>query len=263
MYFSAVMIGQRTVLLHGVLFAVALEGCVGRYVRLDQKGMTCVEAHQIALATVQRLGYAVVESTRPAPGSPGLVTGSRGEGSQVRKVLVQVFCTEMGAQVEARTEGEGLPDLSFANEFQKGFAALTAQRPRPRELASQGIDVAVNPERGSANELGVDVSLLGVIPVSVRIANHTARSYRLLVNRILLQDDRGGRTPPLPASEVLIKLSEEQRSAVVPRLLRDRVVRPGELVEGYLFFPFAAYSRVRVSLQDMESEELEGFTIEF
>lgn len=246
------------------LFLVLLTaGCVGRYVRVEQKGMTCGEAHQIALATVQRLGYSVSESTKPAPGSPGTVTGIRGTGSQTKRVLVQVFCTAMGAEVEARSEGEGLPDLSFASEFQKGFATLAAQRPRPRELAAQGVDVAVHPERAAANNLGVDFSALGVVPVNVRIANHTPRSYRLRLTQIVLQSESGQRVPPLPAGEVLTKLAEESRLQVAPRLLRDRTIHPGEQIEGYLFFPFAAYSKARVNLEDLEAEETEGFTIEF
>jgi hypothetical protein len=250
-------------LFSAVLFLLLIPGCVGRYVRLEQKGMTCVEAHQIALVTVQRLGYSVVEATKPAPGSPGIVTGAKGSGSQSRKVLVQVFCTELGAEVEARAEGEGMPDLGFAREFQKGFTALSAQRPRPRELTQSGVDVAVHLERANANELGVDLSSLAVVLANVRIANHTNRAYWLRMSRIVLQDEAGKRTPPLAPSEVLTKVAPEVRDALAPRLLRDRLIQPHDQVEGYAFFPFGAYSRARVSLQDAENEEIEGFAIEF
>lgn len=238
-------------------------GCVGRYVRVEQKGMTCAEAHQIALATVQRLGYSVREATKPAPGSPGTVTGIRGTGSQTKRVFVQVFCTAVGAQVEARSESQGLPDLAFASEFQKGFATLAAQRPPPRGLAAKGLDVAVHVERAAANEMGVDFSELRVVPVRVRIVNYTSRPYRLRATRIVLQAEDGARTQPLPAAEVLVKLPEENRSRVASRVLRDRTIAPDEQLEGYLFFPFAAYSRARVNLEEIESEEIEGFTIEF
>jgi hypothetical protein len=47
------------------------------------------------------------------------------------------------------------------------------------------------------------------------------------------------------------------------RLLNSGSVAPNQLVEGYVFFPVGAYVKGRISLTDQESEEAEGFVVEF
>ena len=67
--------------------------------------MTCTEAQHVAIGAVQKMGYTIKESTKPAPGAPGLITGERNLGTNVHHVLVQIFCTAIGAQVDAKVEG--------------------------------------------------------------------------------------------------------------------------------------------------------------
>lgn len=246
-----------------VAIALVLAACAGRYVRIEEKGMTCGEAQQLAIGTVQRLGYKIAEVTKAEPGSPGVVTGRREEAGRTGRVLVQVFCTTMGAEIQAKAEGQGLEALDFAGQFEKTFSAMAAVRPTPRPLAETGVDVAVVVERPSGSGLGVDISEQGVAPVLVRIANRTSRKYRFETSGVQLQTPDGRRVAPLSGESVTGKLPPEQREIVARQLLHDRTIYPGETAEGYLFVPFGAYRRARVTLTDLDNQESEGFSIEF
>ncbi|GIW44065.1 MAG: hypothetical protein KatS3mg077_1347 [Candidatus Binatia bacterium] len=238
-------------------------GCAGRYVRIEEKGMTCGEAQQLAIATVQRLGYRVAEVTRAEPGTPGVVVAQKQEGTRTARVLVQVFCTARGAEIEAKAEGQGLENLDFASQFQKTFSAVAAPRPTPRPLAETGVDVAVAIERATSSGLGVDLTAAELVPVHVRIANRTDRKYKLDLARIWLQTPDGRRLQPVPPETVAAKLPPEARAHVEQRALRAGTIAPQQVVEGYTFFPFGTYIRARVTLEDIDNQESEGFTIEF
>jgi hypothetical protein len=45
--------------------------------------------------------------------------------------------------------------------------------------------------------------------------------------------------------------------------VHDQDIKPNETLTGLLFFPFNSYNRARVELIDKESDEAEGFSIEF
>lgn len=244
-------------------FVVLGASCAGRYVRIEEKGVPCGEAQQIAVGTVQRLGYTIAEVTQAQPGTPGVVVGERQLGTRTARVLVQVFCTTLGAEIQAKAEGQGLENLDFAGQFEKTFAAVASARPTPRPMAESGVDVAVVLERPSANGLEVDLSSAGVLPARVRVVNRTQRRYRLHADGVVLQTFQGSRVQPLGLADVAQILPVEKREAATAKLLRDIVLQPGAEVDGYLLFPFGSYARARVTLEDLENEESEGFTIEF
>jgi len=246
-----------------LLFALLCAGCGARYVRMDEKGLTCAEAHNLALQAVHRMNYAIDSSTKPSPGTPGVIVGSRTEGVERHNILVQVFCTTLGAQVEAKAEGGGLSDLNFAQEFRNSFGTLAAVRAPQRAAAESGLDVLVEPQRGSTSDLGVDVSDQGVLPVSVRITNRTPRAYRFRAQDVVLQASDGERIKPLAVQDVVAKLGAADAKTIREKLVSDRELQPQETLTGFLFFPFKSYVRARVALIDVASGEPEGFSIEF
>ncbi len=239
-------------------------GCVARHVLLSEKGLTCVEAQRIAIATVRRMGYTITESTKATPGAPGMIIASREEGTRKRGLMVSVVCTTMGAEVEAQSDQGGLADLNFASEFRRNFEAATINRPPPRPPAESGVDVLLTPERGSnVADFGVDLSAAGVLPVSVRITNRTPRTYRFRVKGVRLQTAAGERVAPLGTDRIAAQAGSDAASALQQKALRDRDIGPNETLTGFLFFPFNAYARARVELIDRQSDESEGFSIEF
>jgi len=253
---------QRLALLMLMLFGSF--GCGARYIRFAEKGMTCTEAQHIAIAAVQRMGYTVTEATKPAPGSPGVITASRSDGGHTQGLLVQVFCTTLGVEIEAKTDEGGLAQLQFPNEFKRSFEAAAANRAPPRAAAESGLDVLVTPERATgAPDLGVDVSATGAMPVSIRITNHSIRIYRFRAKDVVLQSTDGEKVKPMTVKDLAAKLDSAAAETVRQKVLGDQDLNPNQTLSGFLFFPFKSYARARVVLIDRASGEPEGFSIEF
>jgi len=79
---------------------------------------------------------------------------------------------------------------------------------------------------------------------------------------VVLQTAAGDRARPVAISTVTAQLDAESAEAVRQHALPEGNVLPGTTVSGYLFFPFDAYTRARVEVTDLESNEPEGFSIE-
>src|SRR5206468_3238267 len=121
-------------------------------------------------------------------------------------VLVQVFCTALGAQLEASVEGCRLDNLSFNSDFKQAFENVAAVRPPQRKIAESGVDVLVTQERPSNSDLGVDFTGTGILPVKVMITNNSKRIYGFKTSAVILQQADGQRIAALPMSEVKQKL---------------------------------------------------------
>jgi len=238
-------------------------GCAARYIRMDEKGLTCSEAYQIAINAVRRMNYTVDSATKPTPGAPGVITGTHTEGAATQGLMVQIFCTQLGTSIEAKTENGGLADFNFPNEFRRSFETAAAAHAPERPPAEHGLDVMVTPLRGGADSLGVDLGRIGVLPVSVRISNHSARVYAFHVKDVVLNTEDGERAKPLGVQKVSAQLSAADADTLRRQALGDRDIPAGDTMSGFLFFPFNAYASARVVLTDRASDEPEGFSIEF
>ena len=238
--------------------------CAGRQVQMSQKGMTCTEAENVAIAAVKKMGYHIKETTKPSASAPGKVQGEREIATgNVHRVLVLVACTPLGAEVEAKVEAGPLDEPNFAKEFKDSFNAAAEVRRPAREAAPNAVDVLVVPERAAGGDLGVDLSETGLMPVFLRITNHSPRRYGFKVSKVLLQQTGGGRIHALSAAEVAAKAPPALIETLRAKLVKEGDLKPGEALSGYLFFPFGGYSNARVTLEDIESKEDEGFFIEF
>jgi hypothetical protein len=239
-------------------------GCVARYVRIAEKDLTCVEAHHVAIEAVQRMGYTITEATKALPGAPGMIIATREIGTEKRGLVVQVFCTARGAEVEAKTDQGGIAQLSFASEFRRNFEIAVANRPPPRPAAKTGVDVLVSPDRGEGlGSLGIALMNAGVLPVTVRITNHTPRAYRFAAAGVELQTGDGERVHPTSVARVASGLDAEGARTLREKVLSDRRVPPNETLTGVLLFPFKSYTRARVELTDLATGETEGFSVDF
>jgi len=265
----------RTPVLRCLLLACMVvqgTGCVARYVRMEEKGITCGAAQQMALDAVRRMGYTIATATTPTPSGPGMITASRFEGATQHGLLVRVYCTTLGAEVEAQSQAGGWSELGVTEEFKRQFATVQATPSLPRAAAPQGVDILLTLERSATTGLNVDFGSLGLLPVRVRITNRTAQAYRLRVQEVVLQTADGQRAKPVPLAEVLKRLGAStvegvpgeagRYEAVRQQALGDREIDAEETVTGFLFFPFNAYTRARVVLIERESGEPEGFAIE-
>ena len=245
------------------LLLALCSACVARHILLSEKGLTCADAERIAIDTVRRMGYTITETTRATPGSPGMLIGTRTEGVDTHGLMVTVACTTLGAEVEAKSDQTGLSDLNFASEFRRNFEAATASRPPPRPPAQSGVDVLLTLERGSnATDAPTDLGAASILPVSVRITNHTPRVYRFQVKGVQLQTAAGDRVAAL-GNDALSAQVGSAAAALRQKAAHDQDIKPNETLTGLLFFPFNSYTSARVELIDSQSDEAEGFAIEF
>ncbi len=243
---------------------VLCSGCIARHVRIQEKGLTCADAHHLAIEAVHRMGYEISEVTKPTPSVPGMILGSRQDGINKHALMVSVFCTTQGAEVEAKSDQTGLAAMDFPTEFRRSFAAAAANQAPPRAAAAHGVDLLLVPARdGGREQLGVDLSGLGILPVSVRITNHTSRTYVFKSKGVRLETAAGTHAAPLAVADVTARLSPEAASSLRQKVVERAELKPDDAASGVLLFPFDAYTGARVELLDRASNETEGFAVEF
>jgi hypothetical protein len=122
----------------------------------------------------------------------------------------------------------------------------------------------------------VDLAAAGVLPVRVTVANRTKHGYRLDPGEVRLTRADQERIAPLGVGAAAARVAgaKAQASAGAPTEAQAReilehhlftavTIDPGAHVSGYLYFPLAEYLRGRVVLTERESEEDEGFLVEF
>jgi hypothetical protein len=272
--------------------ALLLAGCtlpVNQYA-LHKQALTCEEANTYAYRTLQNLGYTVTALEPAAPGQPGRVHGSRDVKSYgVHTVTVVVKCNGHTADVNASEDGKFLGQVDFKRAFYLSFtssvsmaAADAAAAASGQRAPSAGLQVLLKPVRGLAAklELGLDLAAAGVLPVHVTLSNGTARVYTLdPTEDIVLAKADGTRVRPMRVAEVARAVvavpgtspapgSHPTDTAAVRRRLKAQqlsthAVAAHQIIKGYLFFPLAPYVKGRVSLEDRQTEETEGFVVEF
>ena len=103
----------------------------------------------------------------------------------------------------------------------------------------------------------------GILPVNIRITNHSLRRYRFTVAEVVLQEADKQHVGALAWSEVAGKVPSLAAAGLEAKLIHNGDLKPGDALSGYLYFPFGGYVGARVTLKDSESKEDEGFFIEF
>ncbi len=223
---------------------------------------TCEQVNQIAYSIV-RENYAVSSFTPATPTSPGVIEGSRPKpAGWDDTVRVTVSCSG-----EAQAQGDyGLSFLStlgaqnrrFPEYFFSRFTGMidAAQRKeRGEEKLPQGqMQVKLQPLTGfdTTVEFGQDLS--SVLPVRVEILNTTTRWYTLEVERLYLLTAQGVRVPPM---------SGVSHSVYPKPPLDAQMIAPGATLKGYLYYPPGSYTGARGTLLEEESQEREGFEVQF
>lgn len=244
-------------------------------VHLRRPGMTCRGATGAARTALRRMGYSVGSVRAPAPGVVGEIRALRhtgwntGHAGDAYQVAARINCDDHGATIDAATE----EPFSQRRVFKRDFAAAVdaaaqarAQRaPAPRASDNNDLRLAVEPLRGEAAAAiaGAAPDVTGLTPVHIRIDNGSTRLYRLHTRRIKLVTQEGQTHRPLDIDDVLARIAPEWHRSVREGDLADTDVAPGATVSGYVFVPASAYQRAQVILIEAESEEAEGFSVEF
>ncbi len=244
-------------------------------VRVERHSLTCRAATRAAKTALRRMGYVVETILTPEPGITGEIRAHRNTGwragyaGDAYDAAVRLTCDDRGAVMIAATE-EGLSErMTFRRDFPLEVDRAIAITVRRREPVSRQVEtklkVLVEPLRGTAAAeiTGGTPETLGVTPIRIQIQNQTALLYRLEVERFNLISEEGDRNRPMSADRVASKVPPEWRDRVRKQQLSDGDIKPGGTVGGYIYVPAAAYRRAKVVLIEAESEEAEGFSVEF
>lgn len=264
----------------GLMVLLLLAGCSASSgftrSRATMPGMPCTEASRVARGALLRMGYEGEVVTAAQAGVPGTVVGHKAGGydyvthaaTTQYTATVTITCSNAGATFDAVTD-EPLPgSLTFKSDFARMVEAVAArriQRPRIASRPETGVVIGIEPLRGSeaGSEFGVNLPADGVTPVRISVDNRTDRTYAFAAARVRLENQEGGRVAPLTAAEVAKRTGGEAQQAISERLIADATLAPTDVVKGFLYFPAAAYRRATVVLIDQETEEDEGFSVEF
>jgi len=237
--------------------------------------MTCRAATAAARTALKRMGYAIDTVLPPAPGSTGEIRASRhtgwsaGYAGDAYQIAVRLTCDDRGSVIEAATEEPFSGRLAFKRDFPGEIERAVSVRVRQPQIAARQpaaeLQVSIKPLVGSeaAQQIGGTPEILGVTPVRVTITNHTDLLYRFQVKRLHLVTEEGSRKRPFVIEEVVERVASDWRERVRSEHLTDSDVAPGSSISGYVYVPAAAYRRAKLALIEAESEEAEGFSVEF
>ena len=227
-----------------------------------QPGLSCARAARVAYRTLVALGYTVTDLVPATPATPGVVSATKtAPDGGLTRVRVAIRCDARGAVLQP-IEEDLVPVYDFSRLFGYSFKTLV-QRPDLEEpRAGSGLEVQVRAlaTHEAVLELGSAPSVGNAVVVRVTVRNHTERAVGIDPARIELVSPDGGGTGPLigPALEAVLG-EGPGGERVRDEPLAARRVTPRETVAGYLVYPPGVYREARITIEDEETGEAEGF----
>ena len=244
--------------------------------RANQARMPCSEAARVAKGALFRLGFEPQLVSAPQPGIPGKMLGHKNTGWGLANpepgteytATVTITCSNQGAEFEAQTDEPIPASLTFKGDFVAAIETVAGRtrtiRPRLAEQPEAGLVISVEPLRGgeATAEFGADLNTSGITPVRLKIDNRSDRTYAFAATGVQLVSQEGERVEPLP-DDSAAKLAGSLQSMVRKKRIADAQIVPQSVLSGFLYFPASAYRRATLVLIDQETEEAEGFSVEF
>lgn len=246
-----------------VLAAAILVGCPppARYA-VDRPGLPCDRATRVARQTFVTLGYEITELVEPSVQQSGAVGGRKAmpDGS-TRTGRVVIRCSAKGAVLQPVESGFA-PDYEFSRAFGYSFKSLVQQPDVATPRQSVGLQVLVQALDPFEQRLDLgDVATVGdAVPVRVTVRNNTDRAVRLEAERLSLVDAGGDAKDALGGAGLARALAANAAGERVrAEQFRATPIRAGETRIGFLVYPAGSYREARVSIEDVETAESEGF----
>src|SRR5881296_886730 len=223
-------------------------------------GLSCERATRVTYRPLVALGYAVTEVVPATPERAGVVSGTKpGPEGNVLTGRVVITCDAEGAVLKP-VEESLVPDYEFSRGFGYSFKELVKHPDVEEPRAGIGLEVlvhAITPQEATL-DLGGVPTVAAAVPVRVTIRNNTDRAVAFDPARLELVD--GESATPLGGARL--------ESAVAPGPAGDRVrsellgprrVPAHTTATGFLVFPAGRYREARVTIEDVETGEGEGF----
>lgn len=246
---------------------------------IHQPNLTCDQANQFSYRVVERLGYTIRAFSPAKPGVPGTVNGVRASELGEEPVSVQITCAADGVHVDANAESpldiaaeNALPLSSthtvsqgkisgvaparvyFRRAFYAYFMGRMEAAARGESPTPQGqMQIKLTPITGMEATLEFGKPIVNLFTVRVEISNTTTRAYVVEVDKIVVFTPEGKRVPPVSADTAALP---------VPPLATQQLA-PGARLKGYLYYPPGSYRSARGGMIEKESQEHEGFDIQF
>lgn len=245
-----------------LLACVAACSSAGRY-RIFRPGLGCEPATRTAYKTLITLGYRVTGITPASPGRAGRIDGVKGgaDGSPVKAGVV-IECDEKGS-VLTPIEPDVLPNWEYSRAFGYSFKSLVTMPENadvPRAAAGLEVRVHTLSAEEATLDLGGPATVGGAQAVRVTVRNHTDRAVRVDPERLELIAAAGGAATPLAGAALAAALTGGPGGAAVrANQLGELRIPPKTTVTGYLVYPTGTYGEARVSIEDVETGETEGF----
>ena len=221
--------------------------------------LPCEQGNRISRLTIERQGYRVTEFTPAGIGKAGIV---KGEKKDQPPLVITLFCSRNnGVVMETTMDSPVLKNKDFflaISDFERGFFAMFKGE-RSLVVAEQTavvgnqLRVTMQPLSPVESKIIFGTDVTTVLPVQIEITNPTQRPYQVEADQIVLLTTSGQRVKPL---------SEKESSFPTPALT-SQTVAPKSGVKGYLYFPPGTYTGARGSLVEQQSQEREGFVVQF
>jgi hypothetical protein len=243
---------------------LALAGCPAPSMyRVERPGLPCDRAAKVAHATLVAMGYTVTGLEQPSVQQAGVIRGTKtGPGGETRSGHVIIRCSPAGASLQPIEDGVVPDNYEFSRAFGYSFKELV-QRPdvgTPWKQVGLQVLVQALDKYEARLDLG-DVATVGdAVPVRVTVRNNTDRQVRLDAARLALVDGTGTSHEALAGALLSSALAQNAAGERVrAELFGPKPIRPGETRIGYLVYPAGKYREARVSIDDVETDESEGF----
>lgn len=243
---------------------------------VTERDLPCTQATAIARQALIKLGYTIDSVEDAKPGVPGRVLGIRdtgwtpriAESGSIYTAAVEVRCSDAGATFEVLSDEGFTRRIGLRRDFPPAVAALLerkVKRPRAKREPERGLLITVEPQRGreAGAEFGADLPAFGVTPVRLKIENRTARTYGFEQAQVKLLTQEGRLVEPLRDEEIENRVGAPLQAQLAARRITDGDLNPGATLQGFVYFPAAAYRRATVIMLDRENDEPEGFSVEF
>ena len=245
-----------------LVLAALLFGCPppAQYTEV-RPGLSCDRATKVAYRTMVSLGYIVTDVVRASPARTGGITGTKTfpDGRTVTG-RVTITCDAAGAVVRP-VEDKLVPDYEFSRAFGYSFKSLVQSPDVEEPQAAAGLEVLVHVV--SPQEATLDLggpAAAGATAVRVTVRNNTDRAVAVDPRRIELVDAGGSAATALEGGRLEAAIAPGEGGDAVRRApLRSGRVAPKTTVVGYLLYPTAVYREARITIEDVETGESEGF----
>lgn len=256
-----------------------------------RSNLTCDEANRYAFQSLKSLGYTVTSFEPAAVGRAGLLRGTKSEeGRWSQDGVVRIRCDASEVVLEAEDQQLLSQDLTFTRGFYLAFTGIADHAAAGNAYAEQqsggttegGVKFKIQPQLALETKLdfGEDLAAGGVLAVKVQVQNGSKVTYTLDPAAIELRPRGGsGKITQLDlgaAAAAVSRAAKEGLDAGIAgptaqniegtlrqRALKGGTLKPGDQAEGFVYFPVGSYARARATLVDVESQESEGFLVEF